>query len=191
MSKNNKNYVVNIPDDVSVYYSSKRKTLIIKGPLKKKLLKLQVKVRALKKIKALEITPYPLEKLSVNKIKKIKAIQGTTASLFKQYIIESSSIIYSKLNLVGIGYRVFNVENFEQEILAFKLGFSHSIYFKMPGKLKISCIKLTKLFVYGTDYQNLTQVAANIRAKKTPEPYKGKGIRYDDEKVSLKTNKKI
>jgi large subunit ribosomal protein L6 len=73
----------------------------------------------------------------------------------------------------------------------FKLGYSHSLYFKIPEQLIIFCLKFTKLFIYGNSYQNVTQIASLIRSYKKPEPYKGKGILYETEKILLKEGKKI
>ena len=75
-------------------------------------------------------------------------------------------------------------------LLHFKLGYSHSIYFKIPKNLKIFCLKANKLFIIGNSYQFVTQTAALIRSCKVPEPYKGKGVRYSDEYVLRKQAKK-
>ena len=121
----------------------------------------------------------------------MKSIQGTTTALLKQLILEASITLYKKLKLVGIGYKAFNHENFKDKLLIFKLGYSHFIYFKVPTELKIFCLKSTKLFVYGNSYQEITQTTSIIRSYKKPEPYKGKGILYETEKVLLKEGKKI
>ena len=62
---------------------------------------------------------------------------------------------------------------------------------KTSKKIKIFCLKTTELFIYGNSYQNVTQTASLIRSYKKPEPYKGKGILYDTEKITLKEGKKI
>ena len=67
----------------------------------------------------------------------------------------------------------------------------HPIYFKIPLKTKIFSLKLTKLFLYGYSYQELTSTASKIRVNKAPEPYKGKGILYENEQITLKEGKKI
>ena len=118
-------------------------------------------------------------------------IKNTTISLIKQLVIESAAIIYQKLKFVGVGYRVFLVENFENHLLLLRLGYSHPVYFRIPLKTTISTLKLTKLFLYGYSYQQLTFTASKIRLNKIPEPYKGKGILYENEKIILKEGKKI
>lgn len=77
------------------------------------------------------------------------------------------------------------------DLLHFKLGYSHFIYFKIPKNLKIFCLKANKLFILGNSYLFVTQIAALIRSYKVPEPYKGKGILYTTEKIALKEGKKI
>ena len=83
---------------------------------------------------------------------------------------------------------VLNVLDFN--LLYFKLGYSHAIYFKVPKGLKVFCLKSNKLFIIGNSYLFVTQIAALIRSYKAPEPYKGKGILYASEKVVLKEGKK-
>ena len=73
----------------------------------------------------------------------------------------------------------------------FKLGYSHPIFFKIPNNLQIFCFKFIKLFVWGNSYKNITQTSALIRSYKKPEPYKGKGILYEGEKIVLKEGKKV
>lgn len=77
------------------------------------------------------------------------------------------------------------------DLLHFKLGYSHMIYFKIPINLKIYCLKANKLFILGDSYLFVTQIASLIRSYKVPEPYKGKGIVYTTEKIILKEGKKL
>jgi large subunit ribosomal protein L6 len=123
--------------------------------------------------------------------KKIKALQGTTVALIKQLIVETSAVLYQKLKLVGVGYRAFDVDTLKNKLLLFKLGYSHFLYFKISNEIEIFCLKMTKLFIYGNSYRNVTQTAALIRSYKKPEPYKGKGILYETEKIVLKEGKKV
>lgn len=186
-----KKYTVKIPSDNIILYCEKKKILTIIGPLAKKTLKLTLKIKIISEKKTILVTQTPLLKLSNNLRKKLKAIQGTTLALIKQLIIETSAILYQKLKFVGVGYRAFNVQNFEKKLLMLKLGYSHPIYFKIPEDLEIFCLKLTKLFIYGDSYHSITKVASSIQSYKSPEPYKGKGILYENEKIQLKEGKKI
>ena len=131
------------------------------------------------------------EQISNNSDKKIKALQGTTVALIKKCLVESSYIIYEKLKLVGVGYRVFPLSTLNSKILIFKLGYTHPIYFKIPENLQILSLKFTKLFIYGTSYKEISQISSIIRSYKKPEPYKGKGILYYNEKIILKEGKKV
>lgn len=133
----------------------------------------------------------PADEKSAIRIKDIKKLQGTTIAKIKQILIEITYTLYCKLNLVGVGYRVFTYEKLTNQIYL-KLGYSHLIYFRIPSEIRSYCQKYTKLFIFGnSSYDLLTQTAAQIRNCKLPEPYKGKGILYDQEKIILKKGKKI
>ena len=187
----NKKYIIKIPDTVNVFYCEKKRILIVKGPLTQASLKLKTKIRLKANISQIEVTSLPLAQIPNSLKKKLKEKQGTAVALIKQIITNTSSTTYRKLNFVGVGYRAFPVDGFENRLLQLKLGYSHSIYFKIPENLKISCLKLTKLFIIGNSYQQTMYIASLIRSKKVPEPYKGKGIVYDNEKLKLKEGKKI
>jgi large subunit ribosomal protein L6 len=186
-----KKHTIKIPKNATIFYCSKKRIITVKGPLAQKSLKLKVKIELLNNEKLIKVTSIPFSKISNNQKKNILAIQGTTISLIKQLIVETSYILYKKLKLVGVGYRAFDVENFNDTLLSLKLGHSHPIYFKIPEKSQIFCLKRTKLFVYGNSYQDITQTASFIRSYKKPEPYKGKGILYETEKINLKEGKKV
>lgn len=184
-------YTIQIPKDTTIVYSSKKKILTIVGPINQKSMNLKLKI-TIEPIKNLIIiTPEPLNNSLIANKKKIKAIQGSTVSIIKQMLIETSTILYKKLNFVGVGYRVFDVENFKNQIFMLKLGYSHNIYFKKPLDINVFCLKLTKLFIFGNSYQEISKTASLIRSFKYPEPYKGKGILYENEKITLKEGKKI
>jgi len=93
-----------------------------------------------------------------------------------------------KLNIIGVGYKVF----LEKDKLIFKIGFSHNITYDIPKdiKIKISSQKALVIIIFGSNLQKITQVAAEIKALKPVEPYKGKGIRYFNENIKIKEGKK-
>lgn len=93
---------------------------------------------------------------------------------------------YKQLLLVGIGYKV----QLEKDKLIFRLGFSHSVEYNIPSNIKIVNPKAQSLIVYGNDLQKVTQIASELKKLKAPEPYKGKGICYMNEKLKLKDGKK-
>lgn len=186
-----KNTTIKIPNDISLIYCNKKKIIIFLGSNQKKSLKLKLKLLISKCKKFVKVTLVTFAEISNTEKKKLKSLQGTTVALLKQLIIETSTTLYQKLKLVGIGYRSFPVENFENKLISFKMGFSHLIHFKMSEKINFFCKKNTQLFLLGNSYQHLTQTASSIRAIKKPEPYKGKGILYSNETIKLKKGKKI
>lgn len=114
------------------------------------------------------------------------ALAGTTRSLIHKMIIGVSQGFIQKLQLVGVGYRAVIQEN----KVVLSLGLSHNIFYKIPDNIKISCPSQTEIIIQGIDKQLVKQVAADIRSYKKPDPYKGKGIRYDKELIRIKESKK-
>jgi len=106
-------------------------------------------------------------------------------------LLDISLFFCKKLKLIGVGFRVATLKLVNLNLLHFKLGYSHCIYFKIPENLKIFCLKSNKLFIIGFSYMFVTQIAAIIRSFRVPEPYKGKGILYTTEKIIMKEGKKI
>lgn len=190
MSKSLLKYKIKIPNNTTVLYCSKKKIITLIGPQTIKSAKIQLDLQLLDSNKTIVVTSSSVSELPNIKKKQIKALQGTLVALIKQLLMETSIMIYKKLKLIGVGYKAFYVDDFTNQLLWFKLGFSHSIYFKIPKNLQIFCLKQTKLFICGVSYQTVTQIAAKIQACKFPEPYKGKGILYDDAKIQLKEGKK-
>lgn len=186
-----KNQLLKIPEDISILYCDLKQIITIIGPLKKKSLKLSVKINIDKEKKCIIIDSLVFYKGSNHKKKTLKSLQGTLIATIKQLFIETSTIIYKKLKFIGVGYRGYQVDKLENKLLMLKLGYSHNIYFKISKKLNIFCLKLTKLFIYGDSYNKISQAAALFRTYKKPEPYKGKGILYENEKIKLKEGKKI
>jgi large subunit ribosomal protein L6 len=91
-----------------------------------------------------------------------------------------------KLELVGVGFRAAVAG----KTLNLTLGFSHTVNFPIPDGITIEAPSQTEVLIKGSDKQRVGQVAANIRGIRPPEPYKGKGVKYSDEKISLKEGKK-
>ena len=184
--KKNKKYIIKIPNKIHIFYCEIKKTIIIRGPQTQK--SLQIEIKIIIKKNELEVTSIPLFKIQNNLQKKLKEKQGTTVALIKQILTDTCTTIYKKLNFIGIGYRASCIDN---NLLLLKLGYSHQIYYKIPNNLEIFSLKLTKLILNSNSYQSLTLSASLIRSKKVPEPYKGKGILYENEKIKLKEGKKI
>lgn len=114
------------------------------------------------------------------------AMSGTTRALLANMVKGVSKGFERKLNLVGVGYRA----QAQGDKLSLSLGFSHPVEHMMPAGVKVETPTQTEILIKGADKQKVGQVAADVRAYRPPEPYKGKGVRYADEVVSLKETKK-
>ena len=118
--------------------------------------------------------------------KLVKSLLGTYRSLLSNMIYGVTSGYEKKLLIVGVGYKV-SVEN---NILNLNIGYSHQINYEAPNGITIQTPNATEILIRGIDKQKVGQTAAEIRAYRKPEPYKGKGIRYDNEVITLKETKK-
>jgi large subunit ribosomal protein L6 len=118
--------------------------------------------------------------------KLANAMAGTTRALVNNMVQGVTQGFQKKLVLVGVGYRA----QLQDSVLNLTLGFSHPIHFQIPDGITLETPTQTEVIVNGLDKQQVGQVAANIRAYRPPEPYKGKGVRYADEVIVLKEAKK-
>lgn len=114
------------------------------------------------------------------------ALSGTYRALLQNMVSGVTNGFTKKLILVGVGYRA----KVQGNDLDLTVGLSHPMIMKMPEGIKVETPSNTEIVLTGIDKQKVCQVAANIRAVRPPEPYKGKGIRYENEQVSLKEGKK-
>jgi large subunit ribosomal protein L6 len=114
------------------------------------------------------------------------AMSGTLRALLANMVHGVTKGYERKLTLVGVGYRA----QAAGDTLNLTLGFSHPVAHKMPKGVKVETPSQTEILIKGIDKQLVGQVAAEVRAYRPPEPYKGKGVRYADEKVVLKETKK-
>ena len=114
------------------------------------------------------------------------AVTGTTRSLLANMVTGVTEGFERKLELVGVGYRA----QAQGSKLNLSLGFSHPVVYEMPEGVSVETPSQTEIVVRGSDKQRVGQAAAEIRRFRPPEPYKGKGVRYSDERVQLKEAKK-
>ena len=114
------------------------------------------------------------------------ALSGTTRSLLNNMVTGVTVGFEKKLDIVGVGYRA----QVQGKNLNLSLGFSHPVVYEIPEGIQIETPSQTEIIVKGIDKQQVGQVAANIRAYRQPEPYKGKGVRYSDEVIVKKEAKK-
>lgn len=114
------------------------------------------------------------------------AFSGTVRALVNNMVIGVSKGFEKKLNLVGVGYRA----QAQGDKLNLTLGFSHPVVHQMPEGIKVETPTQTEILIKGANKQVVGQIAAEVRAYRPPEPYKGKGVRYSDEKIVIKETKK-
>ncbi|MFM8901327.1 MAG: 50S ribosomal protein L6 [Burkholderiales bacterium] len=124
--------------------------------------------------------------IAANESAEADAMTGTMRALLANMVNGVSKGFEKKLTLVGVGFRA----QAQGQKLNLQIGFSHPVGKDMPADIKVECPSQTEIVIKGADRQVVGQIAAEVRAIRPPEPYKGKGIRYADEKVSLKETKK-
>lgn len=127
--------------------------------------------------------------LNVSPVKEDKqswAMAGTYRALINNMVTGVSRGFERKLELIGVGYRAQS----KGKVLSLNLGFSHPVDYPLPEGIEVQTPSATEILVSGCDKQRVGQVAAEIRAYRPPEPYKGKGVRYSDEYVARKEAKK-
>ncbi len=122
----------------------------------------------------------------LNEEKQTQELAGTTRAMVNNMVVGVSQGFEKKLTLVGVGYRA----QMKGSKLDLTLGFSHPVNYDVPEGISLEIPIPTEIIIKGIDKQKVGQVAAEIRAFRPPEPYKGKGVRYADEHISLKETKK-
>lgn len=118
--------------------------------------------------------------------RRSRTMWGTTRSLIQGMVTGVSAGFAKSMEITGTGYKAA----VQGKDLVLNLGYSHEIRYPIPQGIKITCEKPTSIKVEGTDKRQVGQVAAEIRAYRGPEPYKGKGVRYDNEVILRKEGKK-
>jgi large subunit ribosomal protein L6 len=176
MSRVAKNPVV-LPAGVDVVLAANQ--ISVKGPL-------GTLKQALNSDVAVERQGDALLCKATNDSAQSNAMSGTVRALVANMVTGVTKGFERKLTLVGVGYRA----QAAGDTLNLSLGFSHPVVHKMPAGVKVATPSQTEIVLTGSDKQQVGQVAAEIRAYRQPEPYKGKGVRYADEVVILKETKK-
>lgn len=168
---------VSVPAGVSAELNGTE--LSVKGP--KGLLSMQILKEVTVDIQESEIVISPL-----NQSKDSRSMWGMHRTMVQNLVDGVSTGFSMKLQISGVGYRAALKGN----ILNLQLGFSHDVNFSIPEGIKIECPDQTTVIVFGIDKQQVGQVAAKIREYRKPEPYKGKGIKYEGEYIFRKEGKK-
>jgi len=173
--------VAKVPVDLpqGVEFSQSGMTVSVKGSKGQLSMELNSEVEVSLEDKALSVKPRSGSRFSV-------AIAGTTRALLANMVRGVSEGFEKKLELRGVGYRAAA----QGGKLNLTLGFSHPVVFDVPEGVSVETPSQTEVVVTGTDKQKVGQVAAEIRRYRPPEPYKGKGVRYADERVVIKEAKK-
>jgi large subunit ribosomal protein L6 len=165
----------------------------VKGELGVKLLKLDLKLDLLVQDREIRVTK-DFSSLTITAGKNIrnnvKVLQSKTKTLIKKAFFDVSRRSFKKLKLVGVGFRVTSLLIDGVKLLKFDIGYSHSVYYRIPNDIIINVIVSNRFIVIGTSSDRVAEVASIIRQLKLPDLYKGKGILYEDEEIVLKKVKK-
>ena len=121
-----------------------------------------------------------------NESREANAMSGTMRQLVNNMVVGVTKGFQKKLNLVGVGFKA----QAQGDKLNLTVGYSHPVVMDMPAGIKVETPTPTEVVIKGSDRQRVGQIAAEVRAVRPPEPYKGKGIRYSDEKITIKETKK-
>ena len=175
MSRLAKNAIV-VPSGVTVTVDDG--VLSVKGPL-------GTLTKPVHPLVTLDVTADGVKIGTVDSTKLARSLKGTFASHLRNMMKGVAEKFAKKLELQGIGYRV----ELQGKNLKFQVGFSHPVLMNIPAGIDV-VVEKNNIFVSGIDKEAVGQFAANVRAVKKPEPYKGKGIRYEGEYVRQKQGKK-
>jgi large subunit ribosomal protein L6 len=121
-----------------------------------------------------------------NDSREANAMSGTMRQLVNNMVTGVTKGFEKKLSLIGVGYKA----QAQGAKLNLTVGYSHPVVMDMPAGIKVETPTPTEVVIKGSDRQRVGQIAAEVRAVRPPEPYKGKGIRYADEKITIKETKK-
>jgi large subunit ribosomal protein L6 len=168
---------VTVPAGVDV--SFKEDQISVKGTGGVLLLTQNALVKVVNEAGKLTFTP-------ANESREANAMSGTMRQLVNNMVVGVSKGFEKKLTLIGVGYKA----QAQGSKLNLTVGYSHPVNKEMPEGITVATATPTEILIKGADRQRVGQVAAEIRAIRPPEPYKGKGIRYSDEKITIKETKK-
>jgi large subunit ribosomal protein L6 len=168
---------VNIPSEVEVTLNGN--LLRVKGKNGELSRLFPVEVNLAQKDNAVVVSPK-------DESRRARAMWGMSRSLVNNMVTGVSTGFTLRLEINGVGYRAAA----DNKFLTLTLGYSHDIFYEIPEGISIKCEKPTLLVISGADNQKVGQIAAEIRALRKPEPYKGKGIKYEGEFIKRKEGKK-
>lgn len=166
-----------LPKDAEATISAEQ--IVVKGPLGSLVQSLTGNVRIVNDNGTLTFE-------AANESREANAMSGTLRALVSNMVTGVTKGFEKKLILVGVGYKA----QAQGDKLNLSLGFSHPVVHQMPAGVTCATATPTEIVIKGNDRQRVGQVAAEVRAYRPPEPYKGKGVRYSDERVVIKETKK-
>lgn len=169
--------VINVPEDVTVNVAADH-TVTVKGP-KGEL------SRQFSDLITVNVEGNEVKCVRANDAKHTKQLHGTTRALIANMVEGVKNGFEKNLEIVGIGYRA----QMKGNKLVLNVGFSHPVEIDVEEGVKVECPSQTQIKVSGISKERVGEVAAQIRAVKKPEPYKGKGIKYTDERIIRKEGK--
>ena len=170
--------IIPIPGGVTV--DVKDRSVTVKGPLGTEAMELMQGIELKLQAQELEVLTSPHAGAE-----RLDAIHGLSRALLANMVTGVSKGFEKNLEIVGVGYRASQ----QDKSVVLQLGYSHNVTYTPPAGITVEVLEPTKLKVKGINKQAVGQVAANIRELRAPEPYKGKGIRYKNEKVRKKAGK--
>lgn len=176
MSRIGKN-PVEVPEGVEVLVSGQQ--VNVKGKLGELTGTLAPEVEITREANKIWVTPRDAEV-------RTRSMWGLGRTLIRNMVAGVSEGFSRKLEIVGVGYRA----NVAGNVLTLQLGYSHDIQVMIPDDIKVTCEKPTSIEITGANKQKVGQLAADIRGLRKPEPYKGKGIKYEGEYIFRKEGKK-
>lgn len=168
---------VSIPEGVEAKIEGQNVTA--KGPKGELTIALSDQVRLMKTDDGIKVEPVDQSKVS-------RSHWGLSRTLVNNIVEGVSKGFEKRLAITGVGYRA----QIQGQNLLLALGLSHEVNYAIPSGIEIKCPKPTEIIVSGIDKQRVGQISAEIRKFRPPEPYKGKGIRYEDEEIVRKEGKK-
>lgn len=168
---------ISLPTGVQVSIDGAR--IVVKGAMGELIQALNGLVKVVNDNGSLKFEP-------VNETREANAMTGTLRALVNNMVTGVTKGFEKKLSLVGVGFKAQAQGN----KLNLSLGFSHPVVHEMPAGVKCETPTPTEILIKGINRQQVGQIAAEVRAYRKPEPYKGKGVRYVDEKVVIKETKK-
>ena len=171
------NFPITLPDKVEVAITAAE--ISVKGPLGTLSQRLTPEVKV-------EKVENRLQFKAAGNSRHANAMSGTLRALVANMVTGVTKGFEKRLSLVGVGYRA----QAQGDKLNLTLGFSHPVAHPMPKGVKVETPTQTEIVLKGMDRQQVGQVAAEVRAYRSPEPYKGKGVRYTGEQVVIKETKK-